>query len=232
MFSFCTLSCKSIDVPPDRLGRRAVVAVEEIAEDRLGVLIGVLQKLGDVVTSQQAELAAPAAVAHRLRKDPLDAEALVEPHVRRHRAEVRKRIVVVGEIDDVVPHVQVRADLRPRLGAALVVGVERARLDRVAVAAGEHVAEPDGHVRVHHHAPRRLLGVHVRQRADQLVGIHLRGPLGQFVDEPELRAALGAVLLVHRPALRALAVVVPVHLREVVLAERADDPSSAGASAR
>ena len=89
----------------------------------------------------------------------------------------------------------------------------------MAIAAGEHVAEPDGDVRVHHDAPRRLFRVDVRQRPNQLVGIRLRGPLGQFVDEPELRAALGAVLLVHRPALRALAVVVPVHLREIVLAE-------------
>ena len=157
-------------------------------------------------------------MSHGLQVDALHADVVVEPHVGGHGPKVRIGSVIVGEVDHVVPDVKMGAELRPRAGTAAVVGIARARVDWVTLARRIHVAEPDRNVGLHLHALGRLFRERVCQCANEFVRIGLRCAFGQFVDEPELGGARRSVLLVHLPAIGTLAVVVPVHLGEIVLA--------------
>lgn len=209
---FNDLLVHQVDVLPEGPCGGAVVAGEKLVDGPIGVIVGVPHRLGDDPGPEFRPFRGRREVA-RLLVQPLHAVVDEEPDVRLQGPQVRKRHDAVVVVDDVVPDVQAVANSVPRPDVVHERLVVRVGLERVGEAALD-AAQPHAHVRTGLHVLRRLSGVLIRKRRDDLAGVVLRDVVGDGVDEVQERSSLAAFLLGERCALFARAVVVPVVLRD------------------
>ena len=123
----------------------------------------------------------------------------------------------MGKIHYIVPDIQMRGNVRPCQSAPFVITIERAGGDRMTVAGGKHVAQPDSDIWMHLHVLGRFFSVHVRKRANNLLRIDFGGALRKLVQKPVLCSTHSAILLVNSGTLVTFAIIVVVHLREIML---------------
>ena len=165
------------------------------------------------VTAQRGQFAVGAVVGVLL-EDALDIVLHEETDVWPTDPLVGKRQQVMTEVGHVIPHPKPRRHLRPRLD----IGAER--LIRPVVASLQEMGEtalnrtePDDDVGTRTHGLGRLSGPLVGQRFDNLVGKLLLHGLRHGIDQMQDRRHLRVFPLGQFLAVRALAMVVPIVLR-------------------
>ena len=199
----------------DRRGL-AVVAVEEVGDERLRRQVGVPHPLCEQPPLQLGEACVPS-LAGALLEQHLHAVVAKELHVLMEHVHVRERMRVAAEVRHVVPHVETI-----RLAVPVLHVLEEAHVLRMRTR-GERTrevafdrAEAGNHVVAQLRLFRRMARVLVGERLDDLVRELLLHRLGDRVHEPHHRAGVRALLVVHGLARRALAPVAPVVLAHAV----------------
>ena len=198
----------------------AVESGEEVVEERLHRKVGVPHPLRE---QPRLELREPgvASMPVPLLEERVDAVVAEELHVALERVDVGEGIGEGVEVRHVVPQVEARGLLVPRLDVVDELHVlDIARLGKRTRHVALDRAEARHHVVAQLRLLRRLARVRVGKRLDDLVRKLLLHRLGDRVDKPDHGACVRLLLGVHRRALRALAVVVPVVLADAVVVGR------------
>ena len=203
-----------VEIPPDRLGSGAVIALEKVVVQRLDVLIRIPQQLGQNPGPQLGELGVRRLVRPLL-EQAHDAVIAKELCVPLQTLKIGMRAEIVPKIRRVIPHVQLVGNGRPALDVLdelLILG-EGARVQRHGEIALDG-AQPRHYVVPGLQRLGRMARILVGQRLDPDIGEFPLDRFGYLVDEVDHRARGRTFALVDRAAVRAFAPSAPIVLAD------------------